>query len=418
MDWIKVVFFCLLSFSSVASLSTSFGQEGLVASPVSLGSSVPGPACDRVNYSCDGCDAFTDSQDNWFLMRTLSGTHMGDFLRTRRIQVYGWTEGSFTASSASRNQLPMGFNYRANDFVMNQNWLRVERVVETDSNSPSFGFLADTILPGSDYRFTLARGLADDQTGSHGIDPVQFYAQMYFPNVAQGLDLKMGRFFGQYGVESIAAVETPFVSRAYNFIYNPFTHTGLLATLQLNDNWSVQNGIVTGSDIFFDSASEPTYIGSVNWESDSKDTSILLATIFGSGRFNQAEDFANPRVFNLVFSQKLIQDLTYTLDALYGYQTDVPGIGTANWYAFVNYLNYQWSERWSGTTRLEFFNDIDGDRTGFEGLYTALTTGLTYKPRNGILIRPELRYDYNDSSRPFEDKSGLFTAACGMIVRW
>jgi hypothetical protein len=35
-----------------------------------------------------------------------------------------------------------------------------------------------------------------------------------------------------------------------------------------------------------------------------------------------------------------------------------------------------------------------------------------------IVLRPELRYDYNAESRPFEDKHGLFTAAMDVILRW
>ena len=42
------------------------------------------------------------------------------------------------------------------------------------------------------------------------------------------------------------------MSRSYTFIYNPFTHTGLLTTLKLDDAWSVQNGIVAGCDAFID----------------------------------------------------------------------------------------------------------------------------------------------------------------------
>jgi hypothetical protein len=156
------------------------------------------------------CDGLPNDSADWLLMRSVSGTGLGDLFNSNRITVSGWTEASYTASNASGNQLPMGFNCRANDFLLQQNWLRVEKSFETDTGVPLFGFIADTIFPGSDYRFWLARGLADDQTASHGFDPVQFYTQMYFPNIAQGLEIKAGRFSGQYDVESIAGVETPF----------------------------------------------------------------------------------------------------------------------------------------------------------------------------------------------------------------
>ena len=93
-------------------------------------------------------------------METLQGTWYGAALYDNRLRVYGWTEGAFTASTARRDQLPMGFNYRANQFLVQQNWLRFERTVVTSGTTePTFGFRSDWILPGSDYLFTLPRGI-------------------------------------------------------------------------------------------------------------------------------------------------------------------------------------------------------------------------------------------------------------------
>lgn len=363
--------------------------------------------------------------DRWLLMQSLQGTYPGWLLDGHKVQVYGWSEMSFTGSTDRFDQLPMGFNYRANEFLLQQNWLRVERAVDQTGTTPTFGFRFDTILPGSDYRFTIARGLFDGQLtandgepNTYGIDPVQFYAEAYFPNVGRGLDVKLGRFFAQYGVESIDTTQNALASRSYTFIYNPFTHTGLLTTLKLTDAWSVQNGLVTGSDVFIDPAATPTYIGSIKWAPPKGRDSVLFSVILGPGRFNQAELFNNPQVLDLVYTHKFSDRLSYSLDGLFGYQTGVPDIGTATWFGTVNYLTYQFTPRLSGTTRLEFFNDAQAQRTGFEGLYTALTAGVTFKPTRSVIFRPEVRYDYNTDSRPFEGKHGLFTATADIILRW
>ena len=58
----------------------------------------------------------------------------------------------------------------------------------------------------------------------------------------------MGHIFAQYGVESNAGVENALASHAYTFIYDPYTHTGAIATLNVTDTWSVQSGLVLGSD--------------------------------------------------------------------------------------------------------------------------------------------------------------------------
>jgi hypothetical protein len=364
--------------------------------------------------------------DRWLLMQSLQGTFPGWLLDGQRLQISGWTDMSFTASSVAHEQLPMGFNYRANDFLLQQNWLRLDRPVVTSGTSePTFGFRWDTILPGSDYRFTLARGLFDDQLTAdggqpnlYGIDPIQFYAEAYFPTVAAGLDLKVGRFFAQYGVESNDAPSNALGSHAYTFIYDPFTHTGALATLKLTDTWSVQAGLVLGSDIFIAAADEPTGIGSVKWAPPSGRDSVLLSFILGPARFNQQQDFHNPDIFDLVYTHKINSRLSYTFEGLYGFTTNVPGTGFADWAGVVNYLTCDFSPRWSGTTRLEFFDDAQGQRTGFKGLYAALTAGLSFKPCRWIILRPELRYDLNTDSQPFENHRGLFTAATDVILRW
>src|SRR5262249_3226210 len=139
--------------------------------------------------------------DRWLIMKGLQGTWPGAVLDQNRMQVSGWTDMSFTGSSAEHSNLPMGFNYRANDFLLQQNWLRFERAVATSGTTqPTFGFRTDWILPGSDYVFTLARGVFNQQlTASHGrpnlygIDPIQFYAEAYFPTMFQGMDIKFGR---------------------------------------------------------------------------------------------------------------------------------------------------------------------------------------------------------------------------------
>jgi hypothetical protein len=362
--------------------------------------------------------------ERWALMKALQGTWPGWLLDGNRLAVYGWTDMSFTASSDSHEQLPMGFNYKANQFLLQQNWLRIERPVDQAATTPTFGFRSDTFV-GTDYRFTVARGLFsgqltanDGEPNTYGIDPIQLYAEGYFPQVARGLDVKFGRFFAQYGAESNDATQNVLGSRSYTFIYDPFTHTGLLTTLQITPAWSVQNGLVTGSDVFIDPAARPTYIGSVKWAPPNGRDSVLFSVILGPGRFEPERNFNNPEIFDVVFTHKLSGRLTYTLDALFGFQSNVPEIGTATWFSTVHYLTRTLSPRLSATARLEFFDDIDGQRTGFKGLYTALTTGLTFKPHRALWLRPEVRFDYNDESRPFEGKHGLFTADMDVILRW
>jgi hypothetical protein len=364
--------------------------------------------------------------ERWTLMRELQGTWPGALLDDNRLRLYGWTDMTFTASTDRAEQLPMGFNYLANQFAVQQNWLRFDRpVVTSGTTEPTFGFRSDWILPGIDYRFTLPRGIfngqltADNgQPARYGIDPIQFYAEVFFPTVGRGLDVKFGRCFCQYGVESNEAVGNALESHAYTFIYDPFTHTGIMATQQMTAAWSVQAGLMLGPDAFIDPVDQPTAMGSVKWAPPGGRDSVLVSFIANNGRFNVARQFNNPNILDLVYTHQFGTRLAYSYESLAGYQDNVPGIGTAHWFSSINYLTYTFTPRLSGTVRLEFFDDVQGQRTGFPGLYTALTGGVNIRPRPSLIFRPELRYDDNNESRPFEGKHGLFTATADVILRW
>jgi hypothetical protein len=363
--------------------------------------------------------------ERWALMKVLQGTYPGWLLDSHRVQISGWTDMSFTASSLSGNLLPYGFNYRGNEFLLQQNWLRIDCPVNTTAAEPTFGFRSDTMLPGTDYRFTLARGLfsgqltaSNGQPNLYGIDPIEFYVEGYFPTVCRGLDVKIGHFFTQFGTETNDAPSNALGSRSYTFVWDPFTQTGVLATLKLSDAWIAQVGLVLGSDVFIDPAAEPTGIASIKWAPPDGRQSVLFSVIVGSGRFNEQRNFHNPEIFDFIYTRKIDSRLSYTFESLYGCTRDVPNIGFANWLGVLNYLTYEFTPKLSGTTRLEFFDDFQGQRTAFPGLYTALTAGVSIKLRRDVIFRPELRYDYNGESAPFQNHHGLFTATADLLLRW
>jgi hypothetical protein len=364
--------------------------------------------------------------DRWLLMKALQGTWEGALLDENRMAVSGWTDLTFTASSADDSNLPLGFNHRANQFLVQQNWIRFDQaVVKSGTTEPTFGFRNDWILPGADYVFTLPRGIFNDQLTDnhgrpirHGIDPIQFYGEAYFPTVGRGLDIKLGRCFCQYGVESNAAVDNILESHVYTFIYDPFTHTGILATQQLTDAWSFQAGLMLGPDAFIDPVDEPTAVGSIKWAPPTGRDSVLVSFIANRGKFNLARNFNNPNILDVVYTHQFSSRLAYSYESLVGYQTNIPETGTADWFSSIHYLTYILTPRLSGTARLEVFDDAQGQRTGFKGLYTAFTAGINFRPRKDVIFRPELRYDYNDESAPFEGHHGLFTATTDVILRW
>ena len=400
-------------------------------------------------------------------MKELQGTYLGSELDGNNIAIYGWIEGSGTASSAGISNEPMAWNDRANRVLLQQMFIRMERtVVTTGTTMPTWGFRTDWLI-GSDYRFTLPRGIwnsqlvnSDPTQNLYGVDPVEFYGEVYIPNVQQGLDVKVGRFYTPWGEESIEAVSTPLVSRSYTFNSGPpFTNTGVIATLTIDPVWTVAGGLVDGNDIDFDNGQEPRFVGYVKWtQPEGGRNTVTLAAGLGRGKFNDSAPLLAPEVaagdtittsgiggetagrnninnVDLLYTHTFNPVLSFASETLYGWQTSIPlssgilvsdtapvGDGTAHWASTAEYLFYTVSSRTTATLRAEAFDDYEGSRTGFKGIYTEVTGGLAVKLRPGLIFRPELRYDWNGQSRAFnpgvDPQHDLFTAACDVIVRW
>lgn len=399
------------------------GTVPMGQAPMHLGGSEAAPVDPTVEDKSDAGDEPT----KYFVMKTLEGTWFGDCLDCKGIKIYGWTEGSFTASSARNSNLPAGGeNDLANQFLMNQNYLVIEKAIDTEKKEVQFGWRMDWILPGSDYRFTLPRGLWNNQLtandGSpdlYGIDPFQFYADLYLPGLGEGTTVRVGRFATTIGYELVQAVDTPFVSRSYNFQFDPFTHTGVFATTALNDTWSMGNGFVLGADNWIDGPTNRlNYLGQLKWAPPEGDNSVIFNALVTNPKYIESEAFTQYNCYNFLVTHKFSDSLTYVLDATAGHTYAVPEIGTAWWYGFANYLIKSHNDDLASTFRLELFDDVQGFRTGTAGLYTAVTYGLAWTPCEALIIRPGIRYDNNSEGTPFEGENSLFTAWIDMIWRW
>ncbi len=91
----------------------------------------------------------------------------------------------------------MVYNIVPNKLELSQVILIFERQTDSDqTDHMDWGFKA-TNLYGIDYRYTTAKGWFSDQLLKHnhlyGYDPLQLYFDIYFPHVAQGMILRVGR---------------------------------------------------------------------------------------------------------------------------------------------------------------------------------------------------------------------------------
>jgi hypothetical protein len=82
-------------------------KQGLL-SVVVLGA-LGAPTAARAEDTSAPNETPSSAPDQWLLMDTLHGTAVGTFMEENRINLYGWTEGSFTASSAGNATSPFSF---------------------------------------------------------------------------------------------------------------------------------------------------------------------------------------------------------------------------------------------------------------------------------------------------------------------
>ena len=395
--------------------------------------------------------------ERWWIMRELQGTWLGALLDDNRLYFSGWTEMSYTASTSRVSNLPVAFNDRANTFLLQQQWFRLDRpIVAAGTTEPSWGYHLD-VLVGSDYRWTLIRGLfnyqLDNSTGAqnlYGVDPIQLYTNVNFPTLFRGTEIRGGRTYNPWGYESLEAVSTPLLSRSYAFFNTPFTVMGVGAYTTFSSEWSGIFVLTNGNDTFLKPYGEARMFGKLTYASANQHDNVQLGWTLGRGRFNAGAPF-NPatvslaqepvghnnfNAFDVVYTHVFNPVFTYANETMYAWQTAVPASnfpivntgsivvsgppypGTAHWASSCHYFRFNLTEHVSSILRVETFDDFNAQRTGFRGLYTAVTGGLQFRPRKGVIIRPELRYDYNGQSRAFEGKHGQFLAASDLILRW
>jgi hypothetical protein len=434
--------------------AATYQRESLEAAPVPTVISVPVPGLSRpttggeITSTPSGPPAALP--ERWWLMKQTQGTWLGALLDDNRLFLSGWIEQAFTASTDRSSNFPVIFNDRANAYLLQQAWVRMGRkIVTLGTTEPTWGFQID-VLNGTDYRWTMPRGLLNSQldnlTGAqnlYGVDPIQHYLSLYVPTLFRGVEFRLGRFYAPYNFDSLEGVSTPLLSRAYTFENSPFTMCGLGAYVTFSNSLTGVFMLVNGNDVYFgDPAEELRFAGNVKWTQTGGRNIVQYGMSLGRGKFNPAfptppqqttvalatEPFGrnNYNTFDFLFTHVFNSAWSYNLEIMYGYQYNVPQAdlaisdpsGFADWFAVLHYLYYDVSPRLRLIGRWEDFDDFQGQRTGFAGLYNAVTGGVLYRLNPSTWLRPEVRYDYNFESTPFEGKHGLFTAAIDTIIRW
>ena len=262
-------------------------------------------------------------------------------LKKNDIRVYGWVNPSLNASTSKKSNAPLSYTLVPNQLELEQLVLRLERGPYTVQTSQTdWGFRLSNIY-GMDYRYTTAQGyfshqlLADNNL--YGYDAVEAYAQLYFPSVAQGMVVTVGRYISPPDIEAQLAPQNFLVSRSLMFTFDTYTQTGVNTAIKLSDMWTVQLGLHSGNDVapWTNAENFPTLMALVRWVAPDNNDSLWggIDSING-GKFKG--NHTNLQQFNLTWSHRFTEKFFTETEAYYIYQLDAATGGTCN-FGFKRY---------------------------------------------------------------------------------
>ncbi len=367
-------------------------------------------------------------------------------LKENDIRIYGWVNPSFNASTSNNSNVPLSYTIVPNQLELDQLVLRLERMPNTVQTSHAdWGFRLSNLF-GIDYRYTTAQGyfshqlLADNNL--YGYDSVEAYGQVYFPSVAQGMVVTVGRYISPADIEAQLAPQNTLVTHSLMFTFDNYTQTGVNTAIKLNDTWTVQLGLHSGNDVapWTNAASIPTLLAMVRWVSLSNNDSLWGGVdSFNGGKFKG--NHTNLQQFNVVWSHRFTEQFFTETEAYSIDQKDAAKGGTCNFgpiksfgggggcgvtlpgysssVGAVNYIEYKLQEKNYMTFRTDYLDDPRGQFTGYDTSYMSWTLGLTHLITSLISIRPEVRYETAFNATPYDNgtKKSQTTFIIDTIIR-
>src|SRR5205085_11088220 len=139
------------------------------------------------------------------------------------------------------------------------------------------------------------------------------------------------------------------------------THTGMLATLDVDGKMKVTYGLVRGWDVFDDSNGAWTHIVGVSAPGPFGDDTVAVNTVVGTERPLDSSDLR--AVADLVWTREWSKTLSTTLNVDAGReQGAAPDGRDASWWGVAGYVTKHFTDRLAGTVRAEVFRDVEGAR--------------------------------------------------------
>jgi hypothetical protein len=364
-----------------------------------------------------------------------------------RSKVYGWIEPGVNGSTSSHTNAPEVYDQYPDAIHLDQLLLYVERLPDTvQTHHFDWGYHF-TAVYGTDYRYFTAKGYFSQQlllfNRQYGADLPIEYIDLYFPHVAQGMNIRIGRFISVPGIEAQLAPNNYTFSHSILYFVDPFTDTGAIATIKLSDKWLVQAGITDGHDVAsWANDAQPSGTLCLDYTTHSVNDNLYACA---NGINDGGYGFDNLQQFDITWYHRFSKTVHVATESWYMYQHGVPNIAgrvanpvtpelgtngaschvgllrcTAPEYAIENYVEKEFSPKLFLSFRSEVINDRRGQRTGYTTKYSENTLSLTRWIGSTIQVRPELRFEHSYDQPAYDGgrTHSQFTAASDLIFHF
>jgi hypothetical protein len=405
------------------------------------------------------------------LMNALGNTKVGNWLSDNHIQIYGWIDGggNLSNNTVRGGNAPAAYDYNPNTIQLDQAVLYIERLPDTvQKDHIDWGFRLAPIF-GENYRYTTAYGLWSYQllnnNSNYGYDLPMAYGEVFIPQVLEGLMIRFGRFISIPDIEAQLAPNNYMYTHSMTYTFDNYTNTGVQFTLAATKNWMVQAGLTAGTEALpwhvgasianpfpnplysgntmpKDPGAQPSGTFGIRYTSDSGNDDInIVANAINSGNWG----YNNLQWYGVTYYHKFNDQWHISVESYDLHQNNVLNANnpaataafaaggtpfspqympfnspflaqcsnaalfscTAEARSFLYYLNYSPTKLDNISWRGEWFDDVEGQRTGTKTNYIETGIGWQHWFSPQIEMRPEVSFYRSLNGNAFNGNSNL-----------
>ena len=383
--------------TGIMSVSCAYAQYD-VYQPAYGGCSACEASAAPVATGCSSCQAGAAGGGGGFFGTGCADDPWTLFPSDGALNIGGWFSAGYHSES---NDL---FNSHPDQFGLHQGWLFVERAADASDGGIGLGFRFDGVygLDGPDTQSFANPGATFDlgprftRGAGFGCAIPQAYGEVAWGD----WNVKVGHFYTLVGYEVVTAPDNFFYSHSItSFNTEPFTHTGAIASYNVNDNTTIYGGWTAGWDSGFDFSAGSNFLGGFS-RALSDNATLTYITTFGDIGARSAGN-------SDAYSHSIVLDMALTDNLQYIVQSDLLRVGSTGEdnFGLNQYWIYNINDCTAFGTRMEWWkgDEVTGyaphggvfPAGGGSHSYYAATFGINRRLNANLMVRPEYRVDWS-----------------------